>query len=107
MFKLFYSLFTDPLQLPLDPLWEYLILLAIGEIAHEIGFRFSPGGTFGSLIYWVTKIIAFVVVWAVLYIIIVVVKFIISHWIWFAIGGGIFLAVLIGVIIYAKVKKDR
>ena len=70
MLKLFYTLLTDPLGLPIEPLWEYVILLIVGEIVHEIAWNASPGGTFGSLIYWVTKLIAFVAIWAVLYAII-------------------------------------
>ena len=107
MLKLFYSLLTDPLGLPIGPLWEYIILLLVGEIVYEIAFYVSPGGTFGSLIYWVTKLIAFVAIWAVLYAIIAVIKFIIAHWIWFAIGGGVLLAAAVGLIIYAKVSDKN
>ena len=107
MLKFFYSLFTDPLGLPIEPLWEYIILLLVGEIVHEIAFYVSPGGTFGSLIYWVTKLIAFVAIWAVLYAIIAIIKFIIAHWIWFAIGGGVLLADAVGLIIYAKVSDKN
>ena len=107
MLKLFYSLLTDPLGIPVEPLWEYIILLLVGEIVHEIAFYVSPGGTFGSLIYWVTKLIAFVAIWAVLYARIAIIKFIIAHWIWFAIGGGVLLAAAVGLIIYAKVSDKN
>ena len=53
------------------------------------------GGTFGSLIYWATKLIAFVAIWAVLYAIIATVQFVIAHWIWFAIGAAIIVATVI------------
>ena len=86
---------TDPLGLPIEPLWEYVILLIVGEIVHEIAWRASPGGTFGSLIYWVTKLIAFVAICAVLYAIIAAVQFIITHWIWFATGAAIIVATVI------------
>ena len=105
MLKLFYTLLTDPLGLPIEPLWEYIILLLVGEIVHEIAFYVSPGGTFGSLIYWVTKLIAFAAIWAVLYAIIAIIKFIIAHWIWFAIGGGVLLVVIVALIIYSKISK--
>ena len=107
MLKIFYTLLTDPLGLPVEPLWEYIILLVLGEIVHEIAFYVSPGGTFGSLIYWVTKLIAFASIWAVLYAIIAIIKFIIAHWIWFAIGGGILVAVAIGLIIYSNVSDKN
>ena len=95
MLKLFYTFLTDPLGLPIEPLWEYVILLMVGEIVHEIAGSASPGGTFGSLIYWVTKLIAFVAIWAVLYAIIATVQFVIAHWIWFAIGAAIIVAATI------------
>lgn len=107
MLKLFYTLLTDPLGLPIEPLWEYIILLVVGEVVHEIAFYVSPGGTFGSIIYWATKLIAFAAIWAVFYIVIFIIKFIIAHWIWFAIGGGVLLAAAVGLIIYAKVSDKN
>lgn len=107
MLKLFYTLLTDPLGLPIEPLWEYIILLIVGEVVHEIAFSISPGGTFGSLIYWFSKVIVFVVIWAVLYAIIASIQFIIAHWIWFAIGVGIVLVAIIGLIIYNRADNNR
>ena len=105
MLKLLYTLLTDPLGLPIEPLWEYIILLIVGEIVHEIAFSISPGGTFGSLIYWFSKVIVFVVIWAVLYVIIASIQFIIAHWIWLVIGGGMLVAALIGLLIFSKVSS--
>ena len=108
MLKLFYSLLTDPLGLPIEPLWEYIILLVVGEIVHEIAFYVSPGGTFGSLIYWVTKLIAFAAIWAVLYAIIATVQFIVAHWVWFVIGGAIIIIVaLLSIYCHRKKQKNR
>ena len=88
LLKLFYTLLTDPLGLPIELLWEYAILLIVGEIVHEIAWNASPGGTFGSLIYWITKLIAFVAIWLTLYVAIAIIKFIIAYWVWFAVGAG-------------------
>lgn len=93
---------TDPLGLPIELLWEYVILLIVGEIVHEIAWSASPGGTFGSLIYWVTKLIAFVAIWAVLYAIIAAVQFVIAHWIWFAVGAAIIVATVIAFTIWNR-----
>lgn len=100
MLKLFYTLLTDPLTLPIAPLWEYVILLIVGEIVHEIAWSVSPGGRFGSLIYWTTKLPAYVLIWAFLYAIIVAVQFIIAHWIWFAIGAAILVALGVAFVIW-------
>lgn len=102
--KFLYTIITSPLGLPISPIWEYLILLVVGEIVHEIAWNVSPGGRFGSLIYWVTKLLAFVSVWAILYGIISAIKFVVAHWVWFTIGG---LALLIGVILWITVNNKK
>ena len=106
MWKIIYEILVSPLGLPIDPIWEYLIILVIGELVHEIAYSFSPGGTFGSLIYWVTKLIAFVVIWAILYAIITAINFIISYWIWFLIGTIVLsIVIIIFIFIYRKRKS--
>ena len=102
--KFLYTIITNPLALPISPIWEYLILLVAGEIVHEIAWNVSPGGRFGSLIYWVTKLLAFVSVWAILYGVISAIKFVVAHWVWFTIGG---LALLIGVILWITVNNKK
>jgi CHASE2 domain-containing sensor protein len=78
---LFFDLLTDPLGLPIHPLWEYVILLVIGEIAFRIAWNASPGGFGGSTIHWFVRIITFALMWAVTYAVIAVGQFIIAHWI--------------------------
>ena len=107
MLKLFYTLLIDPLGLPIEPLWEYVILWVVGEIAHNIAWNTSPGGAFGSLIYWVTKLPAYVLIWAVLYAIIATVQFVIAHWIWFAIGAAIIVEATIAFTIWNRKKSHR
>ena len=106
MLKFLYTIFTNPLGLPIDPVWEFVILLIVGEIVHEIAYWVSPGGTFGSLIYWVTKLLVFIAIWAILYGIIAVIKFVVLHWIWFTVGGAILLATAITWIIIYKKKNN-
>lgn len=103
MLKLLFTLLTDPLGLPIEPLWEYVILLIVGEIVHEIAWNISPGGVLGSPIYWVTKLLAFVLIWAALYAIIVAVQFVIAHWIWFTIGAAIIIVASVAFIIWRHV----
>jgi hypothetical protein len=102
LLKLLFTLLTDPLGLPIGPLWEYVILLIVGEIVHEIAWNISPGGVLGSPIYWVTKLLAFVLIWAALYAIIVAVQFVIAHWIWFTIGVAILIVASIAFIIWRR-----
>jgi hypothetical protein len=67
MLKFLFGILTDPLGLPIDAIWEYLILAVIGAIAFVIAWNASPGGDFGSLIHWVVRLIAFVALWAIVY----------------------------------------
>lgn len=109
MLKFLYELFTSPLGLPINPIWEWLIILVVGEIAHEIAYWVSPGGKeFGSLIYWVTKLLTFIAMWAILYGIIVAIQFVARYWIWFlCIGIGIssMTGIIAWIVRYKKKKK--
>ena len=109
MLKLFYTLLTDPLGLPIEPLWEYVILLIVGEIVHEIAWNASPGGTFGSLIYGVTKLLAFVIIWAVIYGVIAVVKWICANWVLVLciLGAIVVLAATISIFTAIHKKKTK
>ena len=78
MLKTIYELIINPLSLPLNPILEYFIILLIGEITHKFAYSFSPGGIFGSIIYWMTKLFTFVVTWVILYFFILVIKFVVN-----------------------------
>ena len=99
-----YNLLTSPFGLPISPIWEWLILLVVGEVVHEIAWSASPGGRFGSIVYWATKFLAFLAIWAILYGIITAVRFIVLHWILFTVGGVILLAATIIWMIWHKKK---
>lgn len=105
--KFLYTIITNPLGLPISPIWEYLILLVVGEIVHEIAWNVSPGGTFGSLIYWLTKLLTFVAIWAILYGIISAINFVVANWVWFTIGGAIVLTLSILIIISKKKRATN
>ena len=104
MLKFLYELLINPLGLPIHPFWEWLILLFVGEITHEIAWWVSPGGEFGSLIYWATKLCAFMAIWAVLYGLIALIKAIIDYWPWFTFGAGILAlgGVVAWIVLYKK-----
>lgn len=79
MLKFIFTMLTDPLTLPVNPLWEYLILAILGQIAFQIGWNISPGGTLGSLIHWTVRFIAFITLWAITYESIVAVQWILAN----------------------------
>ena len=105
MLKLLFDFMTNPLGLPINFIWEYLILAVIGAIAFGIAWNISPGGDFGSLIHWVVRLIAFVILWAIVYGIIALVQWIFANWVLIlCILGGV---VVIGGIITIVVLKIK
>ena len=100
MLKFLFGVLTDPLGLPIDAIWEYLILAVIGAIAFGIAWNISPGGELGSLIHWVVRLIAFVILWAIVYGIIALVQWIFANWVVVLciLGGIIVVGGLIAII---------
>ena len=96
MFKLIFEILTNPLGLPINALWEYLILAIINAVAFKIGWVASPGGTWGSAIHWAVRLIAFEIIWSVTYGIIAIAKWIFANWV-------IALCILIGIIVLSIV----
>lgn len=78
IYSILFDILTDPLGLPISPIWEYLILLGISEIAFRIAREASPGGFGGSTIHWTVRIIAFIVMWAIAYAVIWIGKFVVD-----------------------------
>ena len=103
IFSILFDVLTDPLGLPISPIWEYLILAVISAVAFRIAWEASPGGFGGSTIHWIVRIIAFVAIWAVTYAVIWVGKFLIAHWIPVAcVAAGALILGVTGTIIYKK-----
>jgi hypothetical protein len=67
LYKFIFTLLTDPLGLPISPIWEYVILAILNEIAFKIAWNVSPGGAWGSEIHWAVRIPFFCVMWAITY----------------------------------------
>ena len=109
MLKGIYELLTGPLGplgLPIKPLYEWLIMLVVVMIAHKVAWHESPGGRWGSLAYWVTKIAAVLVIWAILRGIIAAYRFLTTHWQAALLLAGI-TAWFVLVIGYEMIRKDK
>ena len=83
MFKFIFEILTDPLGLPIEWYWEYLLLAVIGAVAYAVAYRcvgdmynggMIDGSTSGSFFHWLIRLILFVALWAVTYGIIAAVK---------------------------------
>lgn len=88
-FSFIFDKFTDPLTLPIEPLYEWIILGIIGIIAyvasfHIIGNMYDRGningGFLGSLFHWSIRFLIFVPIWFVVYWAIVIAQWIIANW---------------------------
>lgn len=80
MYSIIFNILTDPLGLPINALWEYIILTVIGGIAFSVGWEASPGGIFGAIIHWTVRLLAFFVLCAITYAAIAAVQWLIVHW---------------------------
>ena len=101
MFKLIFEILTDPLGLPINALWEYLIIAIINAVAFKIAWDASPGGFGGSAIHWTVRLVAFIIIWAVTYGIIALAKWIFANWIIVLciLAGMIILGIVIAVVL--------
>lgn len=89
VFSFIFDKFTDPLTLPIEPLYEWIILGIIGIIAYVASFRIvgdmydsgSISGSFlGSIFHWIIRLLIFVPIWFVIYWVIIIAQWIISNW---------------------------
>lgn len=83
MWKIIFDFLTEPLGLPIEWYWEYLIMTDIGFIAYILAFRcvgrmYSNGDISsrgaGSFLHQVVRLFFFSVIWAITYCVIVIGK---------------------------------
>ena len=76
IFKFLFERATNPLGLPINALYEYIILAVIGAIAYDIAYSkvgdmyhggLISGRTEGSFFHWLIRLILFVGLWLLAY----------------------------------------
>lgn len=114
MFKFIFDLATEPLGLPIDWYYEWIILGVIGYIAYLIAYDkvgslyhgdFISGRAAGSFSHWIIRTIYFIVMWAITYGVIWTGKFVMAHKMQVAIGICSIVAVAIAVKIIIWMKE--
>lgn len=116
MFKPFFELLTEPLGLPIEWYYEYIILAVIGVIAYGIAYSkvgnmyrggFIDGRTSGSFFHWLIRLIIFALLWVVTYGVIWLGKLIITNWQSILIAGGsiIGIATICAITVFIVRKK--
>ena len=114
MFKFFFDLATEPLGLPIDWYYEWIILGVIGYVAYLIAYDkvgslyhgdFISGRAAGSFFHWIIRTIYFIVMWAITYGVIWTGKFVMAHKIQVTIGICSIVTVVIAVKIFIWIKE--
>jgi hypothetical protein len=114
MFKFIFDLATEPLGLPIEWYYEWIILLIIGEIAYQIAYDkvgvlyhsgSISGKAAGSFLHWIIRTVVFVAIWAITYGVIWAVKFVATHKIQVAIGICSIAAVVIAAKLFIWIKE--
>ena len=116
VFKFIFERLTDPLGLPINALYEYLILAVIGFVAYAFSFAFVGvmyenddigGSTAGSFFHWVIRLVIFTILWGVTYFVIWLVKIIFQYWI---VVLSLVLAlsiIVVSIIMFVKYRKKK
>ena len=120
IFKFLFERATDPLGLPINALYEYIILAVIGAVAYGLAYRkvgdmyhggLISGRTEGSFFHWVIRAFLFVVLWLVTYGAIQGYYFVTANWqIILMIAGsvaGVAMLCTLAVTAMRLVKKHR
>jgi len=114
VFKFIFDLATEPLGLPIEWYYEWIILGVIGYIAYLIAYDkvgslycgdFISGRATGSFFHWIIRTIYFIVMWAIAYGVIWTGKFVATHKIQVAIGMCSIVAVVIVVKLFIWIKE--
>lgn len=119
MFKFLFDLLIDPLGLPIEWYYEYLILAVIGAVAYGIAYRCVgdmyhmgaiDGRTSGSFFHWLIRLILFVVFWAVTYGVIVAGRWLTENWVvvLYVMGGSVAAAGnVVAIVIFVRSRKKK
>lgn len=117
MFKFIFDLATEPLGLPIEWYYEYIILAVIGVIAYVLAYEkvgyfyrrdFISGSTAGSFLHWIIRALCFIVLWAITYGVIRIGKFVMAHKMQFTIciGGIVVVAASVKLLFWIRERKE-
>ncbi len=78
MIRLIYDLLRSPLGLPINCVYEYIILAVEGfiafQVAYELAGRFGIDSEGRSILHWVFRFLIFFALWAITWIVIWIFK---------------------------------
>ena len=98
-----------PLSLPIDPLWDFIICLIIGEVALRIAFE--KAGEWGNssseryFLHWIIRILVWFALWILVCGLICFVRFTKAHWLMVLIITCSVLGTGITAVIFYRCRK--
>jgi len=117
MYKEIFSLITEPLGLPINMFWEYIILAVEAFVAYAVSYkiigllyrkRVISGREQGKAAHWIVRLIIFVTLWAITYGVITLGRIIIDYpIISVLVFIGIILFVIMSIVIFKKFKNKQ
>ncbi len=99
MKKFLFDLFTSPLSLFENPIYNYIAMAIIGYIAFKIAFsivgELGLRGEAGSIVHWIIRFFVFAFIWFICCVAIALITFIINNWIIITISAILLLIVYV------------
>ena len=86
MYKIIFSILVDPLGLPISAVYEYIILIIIGEIAYRISYwkvgdfideGFLPSKNLARMAHWIIRFVVYFLIWGVIRLFVWLIAFVI------------------------------
>ncbi len=117
MYKEIFSFITEPLGLPINIFWEYIILAVEAFVAYIASYKFIGslyrkriiyGKEQGKAAHWIVRLIIFVALWATTYGTITLGRIIINYPVISALVFiGIIFFVIMSIMIFKKLKNKQ
>ncbi len=104
-----YDFITLPLSLPINPLWDFVIMALIGEIAYWAAYSYAGRNASSragrSALHWAVRFPLYLILWLLVCIIIKIVNFIKANWIWVLISLGAIAVIGVAIIVVIRKRK--
>ena len=108
--KAFLDFLTLPLNLPINPIWDVVICLVIGEIAYRVAYAFAgayadtSGGR--TVLHWLIRIPLWFLIWLFACLVITIVNLVRQNCLWLlAILGALVLCG--GTVVFIRSRVAR
>ena len=109
--KAFFDFLTLPLSLPINPIWDFVITLIIGEVVYLVAYSFAGRNAISragrSTLHWAVRIPLYFILWLLACVIITIVDYIKANWIWVLIALGAIAVIGVAIIVIIHTRKNK